>query len=329
MDREFQVAPIPRLERVLRCRVPKVPTAQLSIEGKLIASKHCDIEVLVRARLPPEEEVERPAPRDPPRRGEASEELAQFRWPHGLPRPQEAVIARTSHRFSLPSQHDTPTPARARPIQATVIAIPKSLHRTGCDRQTRLMSRPRDPATGPRRPPGDVRIRPERRRDDRPIDDVVSAAFGSPREARLVEKIRASSNFVPDLSIVAEIHGQIVGHVMISYVVLHDDQTQHRIANLSPLAVTPDSQRLGIGSALVREVTARADDRGEPVIVLEGSPKFYGRLGFEPAAPRGIHIALPSWAPPDAAQLLRLRNYDPSIRGRVVYPPAFDEVTEH
>lgn len=43
----------------------------------------------------------------------------------------------------------------------------------------------------------------------------------------------------------------------------------------------------------------------------------------------GIQINLPSWAPPEAAQLVRLRNYDPSIRGRVIYPPALDAVSEH
>ena len=78
----------------------------------------------------------------------------------------------------------------------------------------------------------------------------------------------------------------------------------------------------------MRAVTARADVRGEPLVVLEGSPLFYARLGFEHAAPHGIDITLPSWAPPEAAQVLRLRNYDASLRGRVVYPPAFDEVTE-
>jgi putative acetyltransferase len=63
--------------------------------------------------------------------------------------------------------------------------------------------------------------------------------------------------------------------------------------------------------------------------VLEGSPVYYGRFGFEPSADYGIHLPLPDWAPPEAAQVLRLRNYDPSIRGHVVYPPAFDAATEH
>jgi putative acetyltransferase len=172
-------------------------------------------------------------------------------------------------------------------------------------------------------------IRAERSDDREAIGEVVEAAFGSPTEARLVERIRSSANFVPELSLVAKFEGRIVGHVMVSSVALHQDDTEREIACLSPLAVAPEFRGRGIESALVRAVTTRADERGEPLVVLEGSPVFYGRLGFEHSVPHGIRITLPSWAPAEAAQALRLRNYDPSIRGRVVYPPAFDDVTEH
>jgi len=174
-----------------------------------------------------------------------------------------------------------------------------------------------------------VSIRAEAPADRDAIAEVVASAFGSPLEARLVERIRASSNFVPELSLVAELEGCVVGHVMISYVALHDGDARRWIASLSPLAVVPDSQGRGIGGALVREVTARTDARGEPLVVLEGSPRYYRRFGFEHSVRHGIEITLPSWAPPEAAQMLRLRTYDPSLRGRVAYPPAFDEVAEH
>ena len=54
---------------------------------------------------------------------------------------------------------------------------------------------------------------------------------------------------------------------------------------------------------------------------------YYGRLGFEPAVKYGIEIHLPDWAPPEAAQVIRLTAFDPddpTLRGTVVYPPAFD-----
>ncbi len=175
----------------------------------------------------------------------------------------------------------------------------------------------------------DVTIRAEQPADRDAIAEVVAAAFGSPAEARLVELIRASPNFVPELSLVADVDGRTVGHVMVSYVALHGAHAQHRIASLAPLAVSPAHQGRAIGSTLVREVSARADARGEPLIVLEGSPAYYGRFGFEHSVSHGIEITLPAWAPPEAAQVLRLRSYDPSLRGRVVYPPAFEEVTEH
>jgi putative acetyltransferase len=174
-----------------------------------------------------------------------------------------------------------------------------------------------------------VIIRAERPADCDEISAVVTAAFGSALEARLVEAIRASANFVPELSLVAELDERIAGHVMISLVSLDDRGSTRHIASLSPLAVSPEYQRQGIGSALVRAVTARADARGDPLVVLEGNPAFYGPLGFEYSVPHGIAITLPSWAPAEAAQVMRLTNYDDSIRGRVVYPPAFDEATEH
>ncbi len=185
------------------------------------------------------------------------------------------------------------------------------------------MRRARDPSSAA------FTIRAERPADADLIDAVVGAAFGSPDEPRLVRAIRASGNFVPELSLVAELGGDVVGHVMVSAASLQDGDAHCRIATLSPLAVMPSSQRRGIGSALVREVIRRADDCGEPLVVLQGSPGFYGRLGFEYSVPHGIQMTLPTWAPAQAAQMVRLSHYYPSIRGRVVLPPAFNEVNEH
>ncbi|MEY2447759.1 MAG: putative acetyltransferase [Acidimicrobiaceae bacterium] len=176
--------------------------------------------------------------------------------------------------------------------------------------------------------PSELVIRSEQPEDYAAIADVVEDAFKSPVEARLVEAIRASTNYVAEFSLVAELGGRIVGHVMISHTALRENGGERWIAMLSPLAVAPDVHGRGIGSALVRAVTARADERGEPLVILEGSPAYYGRFGFEHSVAHGIHLPLPSWAPPEAAQVLRLKRYDSSISGLVVYPPAFDGLTE-
>jgi putative acetyltransferase len=172
-------------------------------------------------------------------------------------------------------------------------------------------------------------IRQEEASDRDAISAVVSRAFGSSDVVQLVSAIRASSNYVPNWSLVRLTDdGRIVGHVMVSYATVRDATSERRIANLSPLSVDPDYQRRGIGASLVRAVASRVDDAGEPLIVLEGSPVYYSRFGFEYAVPLGITMKLPEWAPPEAAQVLRLSNYDSSIRGNIVYPPAFDEVAD-
>jgi putative acetyltransferase len=173
-------------------------------------------------------------------------------------------------------------------------------------------------------PAPDLVIRAEHDRDAAETRRVIASAFGSPREAQLVEALRDSPSFVPEWSLVATLDETIVGHVLVTYATLRDEDAEHRVANLSPLSVEPERQRHGIGSALMGAVTRVVDAAREPLIILEGSPQYYERFGFEHAAPLGITIDLPDWAPAAAAQVLRLSRYDPAIRGHLVYPPAFD-----
>ncbi len=175
-------------------------------------------------------------------------------------------------------------------------------------------------------------IRPEEPGDFDGIASVVEAAFGSPAEAKLVADIRASPHYVPDMALLAEIDDpnapgvrRPVGHVMISGCVLRaDDGTNRGIKMLSPLAVDPRFHRHGIGGALVKAALDRAHAAGEPLVVLEGSPHYYRRFGFEPAHDHGILIRVPDWAPPEAGQVCHLSNADRSLTGTVVYPAAFD-----
>ena len=173
-----------------------------------------------------------------------------------------------------------------------------------------------------------VVIRPETEEDHEAIASVVERAFGSPAEARLVEAIRASPEYIAELALVAVADGRVVGHVMISRCRLVDGEVEHGIVMLSPLAVDPSQQDRGIGGALVRAACERADELGEPLVVLEGDPRYYSRFGFRAAAEHGITLPLPEWAPPAAAQVLGLSHDDPHLRGAVVYPVSFDVLGE-
>jgi len=155
---------------------------------------------------------------------------------------------------------------------------------------------------------------------------VVRAAFDGDAEPKLVDDIRADGCYRQPLALVADAGGgEIVGHVMVNHCTLRDDDgTMHHVGMLSPLAVRPDRQRDGIGSALVREVCARAAAQGDPLVILEGSPLYYARFGFVDARTLGITIHLPDWAPPEAGQALPLSSYTPDVRGTAVYPRPFD-----
>lgn len=172
-------------------------------------------------------------------------------------------------------------------------------------------------------------VRRETVDDHGAIRRVVRDAFDSDVEPALVERIRASAAYVPELALVAELDGHVVGHVMISSATLCSPDGEHQIMLLAPLAVEPTRQRTGIGAALVDAAAQRASRLGHRVVVLEGSPAYYSRLGFEPASRFGVTMPLPDWAPPEAAQLLRLPGFEDADLhggGRVVYPAAFDGV---
>jgi putative acetyltransferase len=167
-------------------------------------------------------------------------------------------------------------------------------------------------------------IEPEQAADHQVVRRVVAAAFADhPEVADLVELIRASPKYEPELALVARRGGDVVGHVMISHAELVDGAAAWDVLTLSPLAVRPDVQRQGIGSALVVEALRRADASGAALVILEGSPAYYPRFGFRDARTLGVTVDLPDWASPDSGQVYPLTAYDPAVRGRLVYPPAF------
>jgi putative acetyltransferase len=164
-----------------------------------------------------------------------------------------------------------------------------------------------------------VIVRAERESDFAQIRAVVDAAFGDEPVEKLVDALRLLPGYLPDLALVAEDDGEVVGYVLFSYADLAEGG---RVLMLSPLGVRPDRQRSGVGSALVEEGLKRARDRGEPVVIVEGDPRYYSRFGFRRATELGLDE--PHEGIPDGAfQALALAPDHP--RGGVVYPPPFAE----
>lgn len=124
-------------------------------------------------------------------------------------------------------------------------------------------------------------IRPETPHDIDAIHRVITDAFGQSDEADLVGALRHAGDAI--VSLVAEEDGEIVGHVLLSKM-----EAPFRALALAPLAVTPDRQRSGIGSTLVRDALHRAREAGWDAVFVLGDPGYYGRFGFSVEAARGF-----------------------------------------
>lgn len=128
-------------------------------------------------------------------------------------------------------------------------------------------------------------IRDELPEDVAGVRAVNQAAFETSAEADLVDALRAQAE--PFVSLVADEAGSIAGHICFSPVALsgHDEL---KIVGLAPMAVLPEQQRRGIGSALVRAGLERCRQLGCAAIVVLGHAEFYPRFGFVPASRFGI-----------------------------------------
>lgn len=161
-------------------------------------------------------------------------------------------------------------------------------------------------------------IRPETAADLDAIRHVNDEAFGRPIEAKLVDAIRASDRYVAELSLVAVAEGLTLGHVISSYVDV--EPGARRVLQVGPLAVLPSHQRRGIGIALMEETIRIAEARAEPLLLIEGNPKYYERFGFSRADDVGIEPP-PEAHGPQYFMVRPLAAYDPAFRGHAIYPP--------
>ncbi len=141
-----------------------------------------------------------------------------------------------------------------------------------------------------------VLVRREAPGDAGSIRAVTAAAFARPGEdvpveAPLVDWLRASPAWIPELSLVAvDPGGDVVGHVVCT----RGTVGPAPVLALGPLSVRPDWQRRGVGKALMHAVLGAADALGEPLVVLLGSTRYYPRFGFRLASEYGITPSTPS-----------------------------------
>lgn len=165
--------------------------------------------------------------------------------------------------------------------------------------------------------------RPEDRGDIRRvlIDAFRDAPMSDHQEHLLVERLRQSEAFVPELSLVAEWNGKPVGYVLLTEVPLESPGENRPILLLAPLAVHPFCQRAGIGGRLMEAAHLRARERRYDAVILAGDPCFYGRFDYRAAAEYGIRLRADI---PSNFVLVRPLTSEPLPTGRVALPPEFE-----
>jgi len=166
-------------------------------------------------------------------------------------------------------------------------------------------------------------IRPETPDDHMQVHELNRLAFGDEEEARLVEAVRRTPEHVPELSLVAESDGRIIGHVLFSPITIETADRPVATLSLAPVAVHPDFQRRGVGSALVRAGLEAARSLGRTSVIVLGHAEYYPRFGFVPARPRGIEPPLD--VPDEAFMSIELvPGALAGVHGTVRYPAAYD-----
>ena len=167
-----------------------------------------------------------------------------------------------------------------------------------------------------------ISIREEQPQDIRIIRDLNKRAFGQTQEADLVDKLRQTCDDL--LSLVALMQNQVVGHILFTPVIVEGVDSMLQGMALAPMAVLPEYQRQGIGSALVRTGIEKLKKRQCPFIIVLGHAEYYPRFGFEPASRYGIRS---EWeVPDDAFMILVIGEF--GMRGGMAlakYRPEFAE----
>ena len=167
-----------------------------------------------------------------------------------------------------------------------------------------------------------MNIRPETEKDKAAIQEINQSAFETFAEATLVDTLREQCH--PMISLLAEEDRKVVGHIMFSPVTL-SGSSDLKIMGLAPMAVVPNYQRKGIGSALVQAGLDECKKVGFGAVVVLGHTKYYPKFGFIPAARVGINCEYD--VPEDAFMVLELEaSYLAGVKGKVKYHSAFSNV---
>ncbi len=164
-------------------------------------------------------------------------------------------------------------------------------------------------------------IRTETDADFDAIRRVNRGAFGQEAEGKLVDDLRDGG--YARLSLVAEEDGLIVGHILFSELPIQTAEGVIDALSLAPMAVLPDHQRRGIGTALVQEGLRLCKSLGHHIVVVLGHVDYYPRFGFSASLAEPLTCA---YAGPALMALELVPGALDGVSGELKYPAPFQDV---
>ncbi|MEX1268756.1 MAG: N-acetyltransferase [Balneolaceae bacterium] len=173
-----------------------------------------------------------------------------------------------------------------------------------------------------------ISIRQEQRKDYDSVFEVIRKAFEDMemtdhQEQFLVQRLRTSDAFVPELSLVAEHENEIIGHILLTNVRIKNGWQEFPSLALAPVTVLPGYQKQGIGGMLIKHAHKRAKELGFKSVILLGHSDYYPKFGYRKASEFGIQ--LPFDVPEEFCMALELTEKGlEGVSGLVEFPEEFN-----
>jgi predicted N-acetyltransferase YhbS len=136
-------------------------------------------------------------------------------------------------------------------------------------------------------------IRREEPKELSQIYDLVKVAFQTAKvsdgkEQDFVNELRSNGNYIPELALVAEENGKLIGHIMLTKTYVVNNGISFETLLLAPISVSLECRNIGVGTKLINESFELAKEMGYTSVFLVGDPAYYHRFGFKSAVEFGI-----------------------------------------
>ena len=171
-----------------------------------------------------------------------------------------------------------------------------------------------------------MNIRTVNKEEYRFIEDFIYEIFSTTSytdgvlEKALVREIRENHYYIPQLDLVVEEEGRIIGHCILSKLPI-SHRHENEILMLSPVSVAMNKQRQGVGTFMLQKGIKLAAEMGYKGIIVEGDPRYYQRFGFRTSTAFGIYASEKN-LPPSVENLMAMELCEhglENISGEVDY----------